>query len=116
MASTLATCAREPWVPKQISVRGFVYDVKTGKLKEVAEAAGVVTDVESGNSVGVIDAHEIEPEIYPDLAQHANTATTAVFARFTVPLEPVHHDGSMRRFEAFGDDKDLHSALFADGR
>jgi len=27
-----------PWVPKQISVRGFVYDVKTGKLKEVAEA------------------------------------------------------------------------------
>src|SRR5436309_15725492 len=36
--STLATCAREPWVPKQISVRGFVYDVKTGKLKEVAEA------------------------------------------------------------------------------
>ena len=26
-----------PWVPKQISVRGFVYDVKTGKLKEVAE-------------------------------------------------------------------------------
>jgi len=27
-----------PWVPKQISVRGFVYDVKTGRLKEVAEA------------------------------------------------------------------------------
>ena len=27
-----------PWVPKQISVRGFIYDVKTGKLKEVAEA------------------------------------------------------------------------------
>ena len=27
-----------PWVPKQISVRGFVYDVKTGKLKEVREA------------------------------------------------------------------------------
>jgi len=27
-----------PWVPKQISVRGFVYDVKTGRLREVAEA------------------------------------------------------------------------------
>ena len=27
-----------PWVPKQISVRGFIYDVKTGRLKEVAEA------------------------------------------------------------------------------
>ena len=27
-----------PWVPKQISVRGFVYDVKTGRLKEVAQA------------------------------------------------------------------------------
>src|SRR5438034_5141635 len=27
-----------PWLPKQISVRGFVYDVKTGRLKEVAQA------------------------------------------------------------------------------
>ena len=27
-----------PWLPKQISVRGFVYDVKTGRLREVAEA------------------------------------------------------------------------------
>jgi carbonic anhydrase len=27
-----------PWLPKHISVRGFVYDVKTGRLKEVAEA------------------------------------------------------------------------------
>jgi carbonic anhydrase len=26
-----------PWIPKQIPVRGFVYDVKTGKLKEVRE-------------------------------------------------------------------------------
>jgi carbonic anhydrase len=26
-----------PWTPKNISVRGFVYDVKTGKLNEVAE-------------------------------------------------------------------------------
>jgi carbonic anhydrase len=25
-----------PWIPKHIPVRGFVYDVKTGKLKEVA--------------------------------------------------------------------------------
>jgi carbonic anhydrase len=24
-----------PWVPKEIPVRGFVYDVKTGRLKEV---------------------------------------------------------------------------------
>ena len=27
-----------PWLPKQISVRGFVYDVKTGRLREVVEA------------------------------------------------------------------------------
>ncbi len=25
-----------PWVPKDISVRGFVYDVKTGRLREVS--------------------------------------------------------------------------------
>ena len=24
-----------PWIPKQIPVRGFIYDVKTGKLNEV---------------------------------------------------------------------------------
>ena len=24
-----------PWIPKQIPVRGFIYDVKTGKLREV---------------------------------------------------------------------------------
>jgi len=24
-----------PWIPKNIPVRGFVYDVKTGRLKEV---------------------------------------------------------------------------------
>ncbi len=24
-----------PWIPKHIPVRGFVYDVKTGKLKEI---------------------------------------------------------------------------------
>jgi len=28
-----------PWIPKQIPVRGFVYDVKTGSLREVAAAA-----------------------------------------------------------------------------
>jgi carbonic anhydrase len=27
-----------PWIPKSIPVRGFVYDVKTGKLKEVEES------------------------------------------------------------------------------
>ena len=26
-----------PWIPKHIPVRGFVYDVKTGKLTEVAQ-------------------------------------------------------------------------------
>ncbi|MGH9437481.1 MAG: beta-class carbonic anhydrase [Terriglobia bacterium] len=25
-----------PWIPKNIPVRGFIYDVKTGKLREVA--------------------------------------------------------------------------------
>jgi carbonic anhydrase len=25
-----------PWIPKQIPVRGFVYDVKTGRLKEIS--------------------------------------------------------------------------------
>ncbi len=24
-----------PWIPKQVAVRGFVYDVKTGRLREV---------------------------------------------------------------------------------
>ena len=26
-----------PWIPKHIPVRGFVYDVKTGKLREIKE-------------------------------------------------------------------------------
>jgi carbonic anhydrase len=26
-----------PWIPKHIPVRGFIYDVKTGKLTEVSE-------------------------------------------------------------------------------
>ena len=25
-----------PWVPKEVTVRGFVYDVATGKLREIA--------------------------------------------------------------------------------
>jgi carbonic anhydrase len=32
-----------PWIPKQISVRGFIYDVKTGRLKEVLEARGATS-------------------------------------------------------------------------
>lgn len=27
-----------PWIPRHISVRGFIYDVKTGQLREVAAA------------------------------------------------------------------------------
>jgi carbonic anhydrase len=27
-----------PWIPRGVSVRGFIYDVKTGRLKEVASA------------------------------------------------------------------------------
>lgn len=30
-----------PWIPASISVRGFVYDVKTGKLEEVATERAV---------------------------------------------------------------------------
>jgi len=26
-----------PWIPKEIPVRGFIYDVKTGRLLEVKE-------------------------------------------------------------------------------
>lgn len=29
-----------PWIPEHIPVRGFVYDVKTGRLSEVAPPAG----------------------------------------------------------------------------
>jgi carbonic anhydrase len=28
-----------PWIPKSVTVRGFVYDVKTGKLTEVSDAS-----------------------------------------------------------------------------
>jgi carbonic anhydrase len=30
-----------PWVPKQVQIRGFVYDVKTGRLREVAGAKSI---------------------------------------------------------------------------
>jgi len=36
-----------PWVPKQISVRGFIYDVKTGHLKEVLEARAASTGTDN---------------------------------------------------------------------
>ncbi len=31
-----------PWIPKQIPVRGFIYDVKTGRLREVQPSAKTV--------------------------------------------------------------------------
>ena len=31
-----------PWIPKQIPVRGFIYDVKTGNLREVQRTAVAV--------------------------------------------------------------------------
>lgn len=31
-----------PWIPKQIPVRGFIYDVQKGKLREVQPTAGAV--------------------------------------------------------------------------
>ncbi|HSM87263.1 MAG TPA: carbonic anhydrase [Candidatus Limnocylindrales bacterium] len=33
----VARVRNHPWVPKHIPVRGFVYDVKTGRLEEAAE-------------------------------------------------------------------------------
>ncbi len=32
-----------PWIPRQIPVRGFVYDVETGSLREVSAAASTRT-------------------------------------------------------------------------
>ena len=34
-----------PWIARGISVRGFVYDVKTGRLKEITEAHAVSSSV-----------------------------------------------------------------------
>ena len=28
-----------PWIPKQVGIRGFIYDVKTGRLREVQPSA-----------------------------------------------------------------------------
>ena len=33
-----------PWIPKDVSIRGFVYDEKTGKLKEVSESRTATAD------------------------------------------------------------------------
>lgn len=35
-----------PWVPKEIPVRGFIYDVKTGKLGEVTEARAAASSID----------------------------------------------------------------------
>ena len=34
----MAKLRSHPWVPSSIPVRGFVFDVKTGRLKEVSAA------------------------------------------------------------------------------
>jgi carbonic anhydrase len=36
----IARVKGHPWIPQQITVRGFVYDVKTGKLSEVYASQG----------------------------------------------------------------------------
>jgi carbonic anhydrase len=35
----LQTIRSNPFLPRDIDVRGFVYDVRTGKLHEISEAA-----------------------------------------------------------------------------
>jgi carbonic anhydrase len=35
----VAKVKSHPWIPKHIPVRGFIYDVKTGRLKEVREGS-----------------------------------------------------------------------------
>ncbi len=35
---SLRRIAQSPFIPKQSSVRGFIYDVKTGRLEEIASA------------------------------------------------------------------------------
>ena len=32
-----------PWIPKEITVRGFVYDVRSGRLTEITESQGTAT-------------------------------------------------------------------------
>jgi carbonic anhydrase len=36
----IAKLKSHPWVPKSITVRGFIFDVKTGRLKEIAAEKG----------------------------------------------------------------------------
>jgi len=33
-----------PWIPQDVPVRGFVFDVSTGRLNEVFPDGGTVTD------------------------------------------------------------------------
>ena len=40
---SLRRIVKSPFIPKQASVRGFVYDVKTGRLDEIAPAAATLT-------------------------------------------------------------------------
>src|SRR5260370_25763551 len=40
-----------PWVPKEVAVRGFVYDVGSGRLREITLCGGAVkTPMRSGTS------------------------------------------------------------------
>lgn len=38
---SVARIKASPFIPNKTGVRGFVYDVKTGRLNEVAQPAGV---------------------------------------------------------------------------
>ncbi|HSS94194.1 MAG TPA: carbonic anhydrase, partial [Candidatus Dormibacteraeota bacterium] len=38
---SIARIQSSPFIPRKTNVRGFVYDVKTGRLNEVRAAAGV---------------------------------------------------------------------------
>jgi len=40
---SLRRIAQSPFIPKQSSVRGFVYDVKTGQIEEIASAGASPT-------------------------------------------------------------------------
>src|SRR6478672_5919848 len=46
-----------PWIPNSISVRGFIYDVKTGELREVSEQSAAQG---SANAVSVPSSHSGE--------------------------------------------------------
>ena len=40
----LQKLAAHPWIPKEIPIRGFVYDEKTGRLKEIFAAQSAAAD------------------------------------------------------------------------